>query len=109
MINDRINDLYKAIEESPEYQEYIKIGKILEEDQRITTLIEEIKVLQQKSVNLEYNNNPEYKKVDKEIKEKVNKLNNIPIYQEYLKRMNTFNDILSESSYNIEQYINSKI
>ena len=47
--------------------------------------------------------------VDKEIEEKVNLLNSKPIYKEYLRRMNTFNDILAESSHNIEEYVNSKI
>ena len=50
-----------------------------------------------------------YKSVDKEIEEKVNILNNNPLYKEYLRRMNNLNDILSESSNTIEKYINEKI
>ena len=40
---------------------------------------------------------------------KVKELNNNPIYQEYLRRMNEFNDILAESSHQIEEYVNSKV
>ncbi len=109
MINERIDDLFKTIETSDEYQKYLKIGEILNSDEEIKKLIKEIKELQQKSVHLEYNNDKQYKEVDKEIKTKVDTLNSKPIYQEYLKRMSNFNNILSESSNNIEKYINSKI
>lgn len=109
MINDKLEDLFKAIEESSEYNNYLKIGKILEQDEEIKVLIDEIKALQKEAVKLEYKNDLRYKEVDKKIKEKVDILNNKPIYKEYLRRMNTFNNILSESSNNIEKYINSKI
>ena len=46
---------------------------------------------------------------DKVIEEKVTTLNNIPIYQEYLRRMDEFNDVIASSKNNIEQYINDKI
>ena len=54
-------------------------------------------------------NNPKYKEIDKIIEEKVTILNNIPIYQEYLRRMDEFNDIIASSKNNIEKYINDKI
>ena len=109
MINESIDDLFKTIKNSAEYKNYLKIGKIIEKDEEINTLIDEIKQLQQKSVKLEYNKDLSYKEVDKEIEKKVAILNKNPLYQEYLKRMNNFNNILSESSNNIEKYINSKI
>ena len=109
MIDNKINELFQAIENSNEYRAYLEIGAILERDKEINTLIDDIKSLQKKSVNLEYNNDVSYKEVDKEIEEKVKLLNSKPIYQEYLNRMGEFNDILSMSSNNIEEYINSKI
>ena len=109
MINERIDDLFLAIKNSSEYQEYLNIGEVMDKDSEIKRLVDEIKKLQQKSVNLEYNNDDSYKEVDKEIEKKVLELNSRPLYQEYLIRMNNLNDILSESSNNIEKYINSKI
>ena len=109
MIDNKINELFQVIENSNEYRAYLEIGAILERDKEINTLIDDIKSLQKKSVNLEYNNDVSYKEVDKEIEEKVKLLNSKPIYQEYLNRMGEFNDILSMSSNNIEKYINSKI
>lgn len=109
MIENKIEDLFKTIETSHEYQDYLNIGIVLEKDEEINKLINEIKALQKKSVRLEYNHDEGYKEVDKEIEEKVAILNDKPIYQEYLRRMNEFNDLLSASSSNIEKYINEKI
>ena len=109
MIENKINELFQTIENSQEYKSYLEIGKVLESDSEINTLIKDIKSLQQKSVNLEYNNDPFYKEVDKEIEEKVKILNSKPMYQEYLRLMNDFNDVLAMSSNHIEEYINSKI
>ena len=108
-LNKKIDNLIESITTSKEYKEYISISSILENNKEIKELVNTIKRLQQESVRLEENNNPTYKEIDKEIEEKVSKLNSIPIYQEYLRRMNELNDILSESSSNIEKYINSKI
>lgn len=109
MINNRIDDLFNSIKDSKEYKDYLNIGEVLKKDKEINELVEEIKALQKKSVNLEYNGDEAYKQVDLEIDEKVKILNDKPIYKEYLRRMNNFNDILSESSYNISKYINDKI
>ena len=109
MIEGKIDELFEAIESSPEYQAYLNIGQVLESDIELNNLINEIKSLQQKSVRLEELNDPEYKNVDKIIEDKVNILNSKPIYQEYLRRMNDFNDCLAQSSSTIENYINDKI
>lgn len=109
MIEKKIDELFEAINESEEYKAYQNIGDVLEKDKEINQLISEIKELQQQSVKLEEEGNEEYKEIDKEIDKKVALLNSKPIYQEYLKRMNEFNDILAMSSNQIEKYINSKI
>lgn len=109
MIENKIDELFQAIQESKEYQDYLNIGSVLEKDQEINLLIEEIKGLQQESVQLEYEKDMRYKEVDKLIERKVRELNEKPIYQEYLRRVNEFNDVLSMSSANIEGYINSKV
>ena len=106
---EKIEDLFKTIESSKEYQSYLNIKESIEKNEEINNLVKMIKRLQQKSVRLEHENNPKYKEVDKQIEEKVNKLNSIPLYKEYISRMNKLNDILSSSSKAIENYINSKI
>ena len=109
MIETKIDELFETIKNSKEYIAYQNIGEILKDNDEVNNLVEEIKKLQQKSVRLEEENNPEYKEIDKQIEEKVNILNSIPVYQEYLRRMNEFNDVIASSRKNIEEYINNKI
>ena len=109
LLNKKIDDLFQAIHESSEYQEYVSICKVIDSSDEIQQLVNEIKRLQQKSVKLEAKKDDSYKEVDKVIEEKVNKLNSIPLYQEYIRRMNQLNDILAESTFQIEKYINDKI
>jgi len=109
MINNKIDELFDAINASDEYKAYLEIGKVLEENDEINLLVSEIKDLQKKSVRLEEEGNLEYKEIDKIIEDKVQTLNNIPIYKEYLRRMNEFNSVVSESCNQIEKFVNSKI
>lgn len=109
MINTKIDELFDAIESSVEYKAYLNIGKVIENDKDINDLVSLIKELQQKSVRLEEAGNLEYKEIDKEIDEKVKLLNSKPLYQEYLRRMNEFNNVIAESSNCIEKYINENV
>lgn len=105
MINNKIDELFQAINESEEYQDYIKIVKILKEDKELTNLIEEIKQLQKEATILEYQNNTKYKEIDNTIKEKLNILNNNPLYVEYKYKMDELNNIISTSSNMITKYL----
>lgn len=109
MIQNKIDELFDTIKNSKEYKAYQNIGEVLKNNEEVNSLVEKIKELQQESVKLEEENNPKYKEIDKVIEEKVNTLNNIPVYQEYLRRMDEFNDIIASSKNNIEKYINEKI
>ena len=109
MITNSVNDLFESINNSKEYQDYLKIKEVLEQDESIISLIEEIKELQQESVNLEFNGDERYKEVDKVIEEKAKILNSNPTYQEYLNKIEEFNDILTTSSKMLENYVKDKI
>ena len=109
MIDNKIEELFEAIESSSEYKNYKKIEGILEKDKSINNLIEEIKSLQKESVRLEYNHDDDYKEVDKKIELKVAELNSKPVYQEYLNKMQEINDILSMSSKMLEDYVEEKV
>jgi len=109
MITNKIGELFETIKNSEEYKAYQNIGEVLNNNEEVNTLVNEIKKLQQQSVKLEEENNPKYKEIDKIIEEKVNTINNIPVYQEYLRRMDKFNDIIASSKDNIEKFINDKL
>jgi cell fate (sporulation/competence/biofilm development) regulator YmcA (YheA/YmcA/DUF963 family) len=109
MIENSISELFNSIESSYEYQEYQKIKKILESDQEVLSLVDEIKKLQKESTALEYNNNPKYLELDKEIEQKVKKLNELPAYIKYLQAMDNFNQVLKTSSSLISNYVDDII
>ena len=109
MINSSIEELFNSIENSSLYKRYKQMNDILSKDTEIKKLIDEIKVLEKKATYLENIGDMKYKEVDEEIKIKADILNNNHIYQEYLNKMNEFNDILAMSSKNIEDYVNEKI
>ena len=109
MINDSIDTLFESIKNSKEYNEYLNISNVISKSDELNGLINEIKKLQKESVNLEYSGDIRYKEVDNEIEKRVEVLNSNPLYKEYLRRMDSLDNILSESSYTIEKYINEKI
>lgn len=108
-MENKISELFDAIQNSPEYTEYIKIQELLKNNSEINTLINDIKNLQKQATILEYNNDIKYKELDKEIQKKITKLHSYPIYIEYQNKMNELNDILAMSSNMIEKYIEEVI
>lgn len=105
MINDSIDNLIESISNSNDYKKYLEISSALKDNDEVNKLLDEIRCLQKESVNLEYNKDKRYKEVDIEIDKKVKYLESIPVYKEYLNRMNEVNDIISGVSDNISKYI----
>ena len=109
MIDSSLEALFKAIENSDEYREYKKMALILDKDKEIKKIINEIKELEKKATYLEYIGDDKYKEVDEEIKKKSKILNDNPVYQEYLNKMEEFNNELAMSSKMIEKYVEEKV
>lgn len=83
------------LENSLEYLEYKNICRIISDNKYINDLLNEIKVLQNKSIFLEYNNDLEFLEVEKEIERKVMELNSNPKYIKYLEEMRKYNSYIS--------------
>ena len=109
MINSSLEELFNTIENSNLYKEYKKMEDILNKDSEIKTLIDEIKELEKQAAYLEYIGDDKYQEIDEEIKKKADILNNKQIYQEYLNKMEEFNNELSTSSKMIEKYVEEKV
>ena len=109
MIENSISELFNSIENSNLYKEYKKMSNILSKDKEINTLISEIKELEKKATYLESIKDDHYKDIDRLIKEKENILNNNHIYQEYLNKMDEFNEEIAMSSKIISDYIEEKV
>jgi len=108
-MESKLEELFNSIENSSLYKEYKKMEDILSKDKNIKGIIEEIKVLEQEATHLEHVGDPRYKEVDELIKKKADILNSNPIYQEYLNKMDEFNDELAISSKMINDYIKEKV
>ena len=108
-MESKLEELFNSIENSSLYKEYKKMEDILSKDKNIKGIIEEIKVLEQEATHLEHVGDPRYKEVDELIKKKADILNSNPIYQEYLNKMDEFNNELAMSSKIIEKYVEEKV
>ena len=109
MINSSLEELFNSIENSNLYKEYKRMSNILSKDTEIKELINEIKELEKKATYLESIGDNKYKELDEEIKRKADILNNKQIYQEYLEKMDEFNNELAISSKMIEKYVEEKV
>lgn len=109
MINSSIEELFNSIENSTLYKKYKQMSEILSKDSEIKEILDEIKELEKEATYLESIGDDKYKDIDEEIKKKADILNNNYVYQEYLDRMNEFNDEISMSSKMIEKYVEEKV
>jgi len=108
-MENSLEELFNAIESSSLYQEYKKMESILSQDKNIKNMIDEIKELEKEATYLESIGDEKYQEIDNLIKKKAKILNSNPVYQEYLNRMDDFNDELAMSSNMIEKYIQEVI
>ncbi len=109
MINNSLEELFNSIENSTLYKEYLKMKDILNKDSEIKELIDEIKELEKQATYLEFIGDDKYKELDEEVKKKADILNSKHVYQEYLNKMEEFNDELAISSKMIENYVHEKV
>lgn len=109
VMNNSLEELFNSIENSSLYKEYLKMRDILDKDSEIKELLDEIKELEKEATYLEFIGDEKYKELDEEIKQKADILNNKQVYQEYLNRMDEFNDELATSSKMIEKYVEEKV
>ena len=108
-MESKLEELFKTIENSKTYKEYIKIRDILDKDSEIKKIIDEIKELEKQATYLENIGDEKYKEIDDEIARKADALNNKQVYQEYLNKMDEFNNELAISANMIEKYIEEKV
>lgn len=108
-MESKLEELFHSIENSKSYREYLKIRDILDKDSEIKKLIDEIKELEKEATYLENIGDEKYKEIDLEIIKKTEILNNKQVYQEYLNKMDEFNDELAISTNMIEKYIEEKV
>ena len=97
-VQDKINSLFDELEDSNLYKDYLRVKKQLESNKKIMDLINKIKRYQKISVNNKDD------KIEKELEDMHNKLDNYPIYQSYKIIKDELEYQLKEISFSLSSY-----
>ena len=97
-MNKAISDVVQCILDSPEYQDCLRIKKLMEENEEVNSRIKKIKVLQKKYLRT---NDLD---VEKELKTLEDELNEIPIYYEYNQKLELVNQKINYVTEEINDY-----
>ncbi len=81
-IEDKARQLVETIKKNKDYKEYLKLKEEIKNSEEITTKIKEVKILQKQYVKSAYLD----KKIEKELNDKLNTLNSISLYKEYINK-----------------------
>lgn len=105
-ILEKTDEIIEIIKNSNEYQQYIEISKKMKDNKEIVSLINNIKKLQQKLVKEQSLGN-DINVLDNEINDKLKRLEEYPIYLEYLYLQEDLNKSINLIKESIEDYINN--
>ena len=93
-----IEDVINCIKNSPEYLECIDLKKKMDNNTEITSLVKEIKLLQKKLLRTDSI------EIQEELDNKINRLNEIPIYSIYNQKLNVINEKISYVNDELNDY-----
>jgi len=100
-ILNKVDEIIKEIEESSDYQKYLKLKEDISNNKKLVLLINEVRQL---------NKDFTHKLVRKEeLEEKENELKNHPLYREYLNTINEINNKFAIIENRINSYFKRKL
>ena len=97
-------DLKSYIENTKEYRRVLELKKDMEKSSRVVELIEKIKTVQK-----EYVKSSDNEDLAKTLKKLEKKLNEIPIYSQYIKNLEKVNDMIFVIREELNDYFDKKI
>lgn len=100
-ILDKVDDIIKTIEESSEYQKYVELKEKISKNKELMKLINEVKVLQKDVVH--------HVKDKSILKNKMDELNNDPLYREYNNTLSEINNTFAIVENTLNNYFNKKL
>ncbi len=97
----KVDEIINKIEASDLYQKYVDLKKKMDNNEEIKALINEVKVLQKDVVH----------HIDKkeELNNKINELNNYPLYREYNNTIYEINNIYGIIEKDLNNYFDKKL
>ena len=100
-ILDKIDEIINIIENSDDYKKYLSLKESIKNNKELTTLINEVRILQQDYL---------HKKVEKKVLDKkTRELNDNPLYREYINTLSEINNIYKIIETSLNNYFQTKM
>ena len=97
-VNDKIDEIIKEIENSPEYQKYLSLREKIKNNKELMELINKVRVMQKDVL---------HKKVkEEELNKLVDELNSQPLYREYNNTLYEINNTYGIIESSLNNYFN---
>ena len=107
-ILDKVDEIITYIKDTDEYKDYILLKDKLESNDKVKSLIKEVKSLQQKLVKAEA-----YRKDSKELEsnynQKLSELDKIPLYTDYKNSVERLNEMYQTIKNRLDDYFYNKL
>ncbi len=100
-ILNKVDEIINNIESSNDYRDYLKLKEIINNDSEITALINNVRVKQKDFVH--------HLISEDELNKAYDKLNNHPVYREYLNKVDLINNQYAIIESNINKFIDDNI
>lgn len=101
-LNKSLDEVIASIKDSKDYKDCVDLKKQMDSNKELTSLINLVKELQKKYVRSNYDS-----KVKEELKKEENKLNEIPIYNTYLKKLERVNNMIDYVKDSLNTYFDN--
>lgn len=107
-ILEKVDDLVNYISNSDTYKDYLYLKSKLNNNTEIKDIIKTIKIKQKELVNKEYHKE-DISNLEQELQDLENKLNNYPVYCDFIEKQNELNGIFSSIKQQLEECIDQNI
>ena len=107
-ILNEVDKIIDFIKETEEYKDYIYLKEKLSKNEKVNTLIKEIKDTQKKIVRLELEKK-DISQLEEKIKENLDVLNKIPLYVEFIDKQEKLNDMYQAVKERLDDYFYNKM
>ena len=107
-ILDKVDEIINYIKDIDDYKDYLYLKEKLEKHDKANNLIKEIKKLQQALVKKQASN-IDITDLDKEIKDKVNELEKIPLYRDFIEKQDYLNNMYQVIKERLDNYFYEKL
>ena len=108
LILDKVDEIINYIKETSEYKDYLFLKDKVSKNNKINSLIEEVRIIEKELVKLEVNNK-DITDLEKEYNSKLEELNKIPLYKDYVDTVEKLDNIYQDIKNRLDNYFYEKL